>query len=772
MEESTYHNSSQNSHPQFANQQIENSCRTVLDGIRDHAIIRTDMSGNIIDWNFGAENIFGWTKEEVLEKNCSIIFTPEDIANHVSEKEMDISSIKGKAEDMRWHVRKDGTRFFANGIMNPLVDNEGSIFGFIKVLRDDTARTEIEEDKINAQNIADIAQKTAATTLKQFYDFFIQSPTPMVIIEGPDYLIKLANHPYENLVKRKVTGKKVLEAFTKEEVKDFIPRLDNVYKTGKPTIGKELPFIITDEKGEKKEHWLNFSYFPHFDEYGKIKGILADVHDVSDQVIARKKIQESESKFRQIANKLPNIVWTATPEGEIDWQSDKYYEYTGLSPMTKFDSKNTPLHPDDVATTAQKWNAAITSGEFFETEHRIKRKSTGDYRWNLAKALPVKDEFGNIIRWVGSTTEIDDLKSAQETLKRSESQFRTLANSLPLIIWTANPDGFVDWYNDWWYKYLGMPRDTKWDDPETSPMHPDDVKKTIPIWNESITTGKEYNIEQRFKRGSDGQYRTHLVRGSPIKNEHGEIIKWVGANTDIQDHKEFVDKLQNERVLRERFVAALSHDLRTPITSVKLSAQTLRRSSSDEKVLRTSDRMVANLDRLDSMIQDLLDANRLSAGEELPLHQELCDLSDIVHITLEELRHIHGNYFEIIEDRPHVKGNWDPDALRRIIENLCNNAIKYGDKDLPITIHYGCISKEMAFLSVHNYGKPITEDEIKLLFKPYSRTADAQASGKRGWGIGLMLVKGLVDAHDGSINVTSSKENGTTFKLKLPLKKL
>ena len=605
----------------------------------------------------------------------------------------------------------------------------------------------------------------------QLYDFFKQSPTPMVILEGPQHFIKLANPPYERLVQRKVVGKTMLEAFSEDEVRHLIPRLDEVYSTGKPFVGREVPLNIRNLHGEIEEHWVNVNYFPYFDEDGKVKGILCDAHEVTDQVHAKIVIQESEARFRQIANTLPNILWTARPDGFIDWQSDKYSEYTGLSTLTKYDSSVSPLHPDDVHITAKKWNHSIATGEVFEVEHRMRRHTDGQYRWQLAKGLPIRDDHGNIIQWVGSTTDIHDLKMAHESLKTSEEQFRTLANSLPLIIWTARTDGFVDWYNDWWYKYLGQGRGTVWDDPEKQPMHPDDISRTWLLWNESLKTGKLFEIEQRFKQGSSGKYRWHLVRGVPVKDENGKILRWVGANVDINDHKDLLQKLQEEKDVRERFVATLSHDLRTPLTSAKLTAQVIRRTfAHEEKVMRSSDRIISNIDRVDSMIQDLLDASRLSAGEPLPLVCEDCELSTVVHSTMEDLRQIHGNRFNVIEDSTDIKGFWDCNGIKRIIENLCNNAIKYGDPHLPITVRISCHSKDIVDLSVHNFGKPIPSEEIKHLFEPYRRAADAHTTGKKGWGIGLMLVKGVVDAHNGHIEVTSKKEEGTTFSIKLPVK--
>jgi PAS domain S-box-containing protein len=508
---------------------------------------------------------------------------------------------------------------------------------------------------------------------------------------------------------------------------------------------------------------------PVFNKTNDFIGWMGTTTDIHQQKIAEQELKQNEAKFKQIVNAVPHILWTAKPDGLIDWENEKFHEYTGLRTSTKFDSNESPLHPDDIVPTAKRWSHSISSGEVFEIEHRIKRKSDGKYYWHLAKGVPVKNDHGKIVHWVGSSTNVHDRKIFSDALERSEQEFRLLANALPQIIWTSTPEFEVDWYNDWWYSYLQSPRGTKWDDPEKLPMHPEDVARTKLKIEESIRTGDDFLMEQRFRRGSDGLYRWHLVRAVPIKDEEGTITKWIGANTDIHDHKILVNKLQEEKELRERVVAALSHDLRTPLTSAKLTAQVMRRSYvQNEKITRSTDRIVSNLDRVDRMIQDILDASRLSAGESLPLVLQDCDLTSEIHLTVEELRHLHGNRFEIIEDHSDLQGKWDCGGIRRILENLCNNAVKYGDHELPITIRIGRSSNDEVTLSVQNHGTPIPSDEIKQLFEPYTRSPGAQSSKKKGWGIGLMLVKGVVDAHGGTVAVSSAKDKGTTFTIRFP----
>lgn len=399
----------------------------------------------------------------------------------------------------------------------------------------------------------------------------------------------------------------------------------------------------------------------------------------------------------------------------------------------------------------------------FEYEHKGKRLSaTVTF---IEKTPGGHSRFSYI---VNDLTEMALLTEATEKIRESEERFRGIANALPQIIWTATADLHVDWYNDWWYQYLNLPRGTVWDDPETSPMHPEDVEKTKQRIRDSISGGKDFEMVQRFRRGSDGQYRWHLVRGLPVRDSQGNITRWVGANTDIHDQKILLDELQSERVLRDRFVAALSHDLRTPLTAAKMSAQIIARKPGDaDIVLRSAGRIVDNMNRADEMIRDLLDVNRLKAGEKLPLDVKECLLNKIVAETLDDLVAVHGDRFQF-HSSGEISGHWSCSGIRRILENLCNNAIKYGSDTQPVTISVE-ESNKFVFIKVHNEGRVIPSEERAILFEAFRRAESAHSSGERGWGLGLTLVKGLAEAHDGSVSVESEPDKGTTFTVKLPI---
>jgi signal transduction histidine kinase len=240
-------------------------------------------------------------------------------------------------------------------------------------------------------------------------------------------------------------------------------------------------------------------------------------------------------------------------------------------------------------------------------------------------------------------------------------------------------------------------------------------------------------------------------------------------NADLfQDRQASIEQLQAERELRERFVSVLAHDLRGPLSTAKMAAQLLtRRLEGLDEPRGLAVRIDRNLDRADRMVRDLLDANRIRAGQRLPLHLEECDLASLARDLVEELETLHGGRF-VLKAETAVRGIWGSDELRRAIWNLAINAVKYGAPDQPITITVTQQDSE-ALVAVHNEGQALSAEERESLFLPFARSHAAQTGGRPGWGLGLTLVRGAALAHGGSVQVESEPGQGTTFTLRLPL---
>jgi signal transduction histidine kinase len=228
-----------------------------------------------------------------------------------------------------------------------------------------------------------------------------------------------------------------------------------------------------------------------------------------------------------------------------------------------------------------------------------------------------------------------------------------------------------------------------------------------------------------------------------------------------------VTELEAERRVRETFVAALSHDLRGPLTAARLSADLLGSGRvAPEAVPATTAKLRRSLDRADGMIRDLLDVSRVRSGGTLPLTREEVELVALLHEVLDGLAELHGDRFRLVADGP-VVGTWSRDALRRVVENLCANAVKYGAPGGIVTLTVGASPTE-ATLAVHNVGAPIAAEDLPHLFEPFRRTRGAEAGRAGGWGVGLALVRAVAEAHGGRVDVTSTPEDGTCFTVRLP----
>jgi PAS domain S-box-containing protein len=473
-----------------------------------------------------------------------------------------------------------------------------------------------------------------------------------------------------------------------------------------------------------------------------------------------------ESRFMALIEASAQVVWSTTVAGLVTEDSPSWRKFTG---QTFEEWRGTgwinAIHPDDRADAVKLWAEANQKKSRYETSYRLKHVD-GGWRWTTARGIPLLNPSGDLVGWVGMNDDISKQKAIEENLLENELHFRTLAETVPDFIWIADEHAKVYYWNPAWYKYTGLSEEQSFGEQALTAIREDFREPVLAAWQETLKNKTRLELEFPLKNTA-GEYRWFISRATPVKASDGRIIKWTGSMVDINDQKILNEELMEERELREKFVATLTHDLRNVLSTGRLAAHFLKRqpdATADEKKLAT---VVNCFSRTEQMIQDLLAANHLHAGQPFPLKElsTFC-LKELLAETVEDLLQTFGDGLHLHCPEP-IEVHWSRDDIKRVIENLSNNAKKYGKENGTIVVG-ARRHLENVELWVHNWGNPIPCEDQKILFEFLQRSTSARSSGKQGWGIGLTLVKGIVDSHSGSIEVKSSEEDGTNFLLRLP----
>jgi PAS domain S-box-containing protein len=261
---------------------------------------------------------------------------------------------------------------------------------------------------------------------------------------------------------------------------------------------------------------------------------------VSIDITARKEAElalaESEKQFEFLADSIPNLAWMAHADGHTFWYNRRWYEYTNTTPeQVSGWGWQSVHHPDELPRVMARWRECIRTGEPFEMEFPL-LSGTGVFHWFLTRVTPVYGQEGEIARWFGTNTDVTEIRHAREALRESESHFRQIANSLPQLVWIAGPDGSVQWLNQRWYDFTGSTAEQSEGDGWMQFTHPEDHAWRAENWTHSFSTAALFESESRCRR-SDGVYRWFLIRGNPVVGTHGQIVKWFGTYTDVEDYK-------------------------------------------------------------------------------------------------------------------------------------------------------------------------------------------------------------------------------------------
>jgi PAS domain S-box-containing protein len=371
---------------------------------------------------------------------------------------------------------------------------------------------------------------------------------------------------------------------------------------------------------------------------------------------------------------------------------------------------------------------------------------------------------------------------AETALRESEARYRMLTELVPQIVWTARPDGYLDYFNQRWAEFAGVdPAETEgW---SWQPiLHPEDQQRTVELWTQATQTGQLYECEHRV-RNAAGEYRWLLSRAMPLRDKSGSIVKWFGTATDIHTWKQLeierTQLLSEAEAAREEaeaanrskdeFVAVVAHELRSPLNAISGWAKLLQTHKFDEdKRSKALDTIWRNTQTQVQLIEDLLDISRLVKGT-LQINSAPVDLTQVIEAVLNNIRPIaEAKNIQLqlhLTVTPLISGDFN--RLQQVVVNLLNNAIKFTPTGGRVEIALEQVNAAVR-LQVRDTGKGIAPEFLPYIFERFKQ-GQQNTGSKDGLGLGLAIVKNLVELHGGTITAESAGiDQGTTFTVRLP----
>jgi len=489
--------------------------------------------------------------------------------------------------------------------------------------------------------------------------------------------------------------------------------------------------------------------------------------EVTDLMWTNNEQRGRDNRFRFLADAIPHKVWTSGPDGKATYYNQGWYDYVGIDSFSEL-RRNIwdVLHPEDREIALIRYPHALQTGEETELEHRFRRYD-GVYHWHLTRFSPHRNEKGEIVVWVGTSTDIHEQKIIQQALQLSEAHFKALTfhNSLP--IWQMDAAGQIIFVNDAWRTWSGLGKEQLYTGDPVSRIHPDDREKVTKEFNSRFEQRLPMQLKFRYKNAEKDEYRWILDNAHPLLNP--EFDGYIGTMTDIDEQEQARLTIQQLVKKKDDFLAIASHELKTPITSMKASLQILEKIGTGKYSPEKSSSFIkmANkqVDKLMAIVSDLLDVSKIQSGKML-LNKTHYAFDDSLKECITELT-LHESAHEIfVECNETIPVKADKLRIEQVIVNLISNAIKYSPGKNAIRVK---VEKTVDGLkcSVADYGIGISPEQQPFIFDRFYRVDDS-SSAFSGLGLGLYISSEIIKKHAGKIGLSSVPEKGSTFWFTLP----
>ena len=742
----------------------EQLLRLTLAGIGE-AVITTDAQGNVNYLNAAAAELTGWTPSAAEGRPLTTVFT----ILHEEDRRPVESSVaevlrEGRAVGPANHrllVRKDGAERAIEDRAAPILDDQARILGVVLILRDISDRRRIEKGLAGSAERFRLAAEAVNGIIYE-YDFRTGR------VERTRGLYEVLGYHADEVP---ATAAWWWEQMHPEDRAKKRPTIEQAMAAGRNVVSE---YRVRHRDGR----WLHVvdRAILLADQEGRPLKMVGCTVDVTEQRQVQESLRYQSDLNKNITDNATTAIFMMDENSRCTFMNPAAEKMTGF---TLVEAQGCVLHdlihhhhPDGRPYPMRECPIDRALPERFDVvDHEdVFIRKNGELFPVLVNAKPIRKD-GVAAGTVIEVRDVTQQKRSAEALQASEQRFRTLAETVPSIIWTAAPDGTITYVNS-----------RRLDDCETAPeghaprwpelvAHPDDRQRCSEAWTTALREATEYQVEVRNRRG-DGTYRWFVSRAIPFKDREGRVSTWFGASTDIHDQKMLEEQLRENDRRKDEFLATLAHELRNPLAPVRNSLEVMKRARGDadltEQARATMERQIAQMVRL---IDDLLDVSRITRNK-LELKTERAELASIVQLAVEACRPAceqAGHELKVLLPAEPIYLQADPLRLSQVFGNLLTNSCKYTPSGGRIRLIAERQPDEVQ-VTVEDDGIGIPPEMLPEVFDLFTQVDRSLERSQGGLGIGLSLVKRLVEMHGGTVTAHSEGDGrGSAFIVRLPI---
>ena len=534
--------------------------------------------------------------------------------------------------------------------------------------------------------------------------------------------------------------------------------------------------VIDTARSEEREvrdqagHWYTLCIRPYRTAGNKIDGAVVVFGDIDEAKHAQMRLKESGEYAQSIVETVREPMLILTEDLRVKSANQSFYQTFRVKPeetenLFLYDLGSGQWNIPSLRTLLEDILPGHHTFEEHEVEHDFPVIGRRVMLLNARQVCPRDGASPLILLAFQDVTE----HRRAELLRQSWERFRILTETMPQIIFTAKPNGVVDYFNRHWTEFTGLSslsiENLSW----TQFVHSADLEESLRRWQHCIDTGEPFQLEHRFQR-SDGVYRWHLSRANALRDAGGNVLIWTGSSTDIDDQKCSESALKDADKHKNEFLAMLAHELRNPLAALDCGLSLLTgagRESDRDWALTMAEHQVRLLTR---MVNDLLDTSRITRGTFQLMRQRVRP-AELIERAVDTVRHLaeakeHHLHLTVAPNLPQLQA--DPARLEQVINNLLTNAVKFTPQGGRVEVSVVAEGGDLV-VTVRDTGIGIAPDFLKRVFDPFVQVDTSLVRGRGGLGIGLTLVKAIVELHGGSVEARSDGLNrGCEIVVRLP----